>query len=134
MAEAALKWKVQTLREINAAPAGAQWMPTPGTAEADWFRDMKLDGYVEGTYGRVVEDMEKHLASVRKGDFAKLETGPEVFMGLHVTEKGKKLVEDYDAKNTWHGIWKRHHVAIWLWLFTILSALLIRYLTSLYFP
>jgi hypothetical protein len=51
MAEAPLKWKIETLREITAAPRDAQWEPSPGSQDLDWFIDMKKDGYVEGTWG-----------------------------------------------------------------------------------
>lgn len=33
MAEAPIKWKIETLRAIIAAPLHAQWIPTPGSQD-----------------------------------------------------------------------------------------------------
>jgi hypothetical protein len=132
MAEAPIKWKIKTLKEIIAAPLGASWIPTPGTQDMDWFIDMKKDGYVEGTWGRLV-DMEELKSSIRKATLPGLHSGKEVFSDLHVTTKGKQLVEDYEAKTTFRGIWKRYHLLIFGWIFGIASALVIKYLSDVFF-
>jgi len=65
MAEAPIKWKIKILKEINAASRSAHFVPTPDTKDTDWFIDMKKDGYVEGTWGRIV-DMRSTVPGVGK--------------------------------------------------------------------
>jgi len=97
MAEASIQWKVDTLREIMAAPLHARFVPKPDTEDAAWFIDMKKDGYVEGEWGREV-DMEAWNASVAKGTIPMPPTGGrEIYHNLHVTEKGKQFVRNHDA-------------------------------------
>lgn len=79
MAEASIQWKVDALRGIISAPLHSQWVPSPETQDLDWFIDMKKDGYVDGNLG-ICE-------------------GKQVFTELHVTEKGKRLVRDYEANH-----------------------------------
>jgi hypothetical protein len=98
MAEASIQWKVDTLRAIIAAPLHSRFVPNPGTEEMAWFIDMEKDGYVEGTWGREV-DMERWKDLMAKSQFPVLPTGEkEVCSFLHVTEKGKRFVRDYDAQ------------------------------------
>jgi hypothetical protein len=98
MAEAPAKWKIETLRQAIAAPLHARFAPTPDTEEMAWFIDMQKDGYIDGTWGREV-NMEEFTTSMAHNRIPLLPTGGrEVFSDLHVTEKGKKFVEDYDAR------------------------------------
>ncbi len=93
MAEASIEWKVDTLRAIMSAPLHARYAPRPDTEEMAWFLDMKNDGYVDGKWGREVD-----MANLQLNSFPMIPTGGrEVFSELHVTEKGKKLVRDYDV-------------------------------------
>ena len=131
MAEAPIKWKIELLREVAAAPLHAYWTPTPGTQEMDWFIDMKKDGYVEGTWGRLA-DMEELKSSILRGGLPSVPSGKEVFSDLHVTPRGKQLVEDYEAKTTIRGMWKRYHLLILGWISGIASALLVKYLSSFF--
>jgi hypothetical protein len=49
---------------------------------------------------------------------------------LSVPEKGKKLIEDYEAKTTIRGIWERYHIAILAWIFSIFAALIVGFLIA----
>jgi hypothetical protein len=72
-------------------------------------------------------------ADILRGIHAGFQGGQEVFSELHVTEKGKKLVEDYDSQNTFKGMWKRYHMLILGGILGIVTTLLATYLSHLYF-
>ena len=128
MAEAPIKWKIDLLRHIIPAPSTARFTPKPDSQEADWFWDMKKDGYVEGDWVTFVDPSKMQVNVITFHH-----EGPQGFAHLHVTEKGKKLVYDYDSQHTFSGIWKRYHVAILIWIATIVSAVVIECLRSFYF-
>jgi len=112
MAEAPIKWKVATLREFNSARTGGYWIPKPETQEEEWFLDIMKDGFIEAKHGYFSESPPK----VGMIDF--YQPPPNGFYDFHVTEKGKKLIEDYDAKMTFRGITNR-------WTFPSLKWILI---------
>jgi hypothetical protein len=59
-----------------------------------WFIDMKKDGYVEGEWGREID-----MGEIKPNQLPfSMTGGREVFSQLHVTEKGKKFVRDYDIQ------------------------------------
>lgn len=95
MAEAPLKWKIETLKQAIAAPLHARFAPTPNTEEMAWFIDMQKDGYIDGTWCREVNKEE--ITAMIQNRFPIPTGGREVFSDLHVSEKGKKFVRDYDA-------------------------------------
>ena len=75
------------------APLHSRFAPRPDTDEMAWFLDMKNDGYVSGEWGREVD-----MANLQLNSFPMIPTGGrEVFSDLHVTEKGKSFVRDYDS-------------------------------------
>lgn len=94
MAEAHITWKVQTLRAIINGPPNFRFYPKPNTEEAAWFMGMIKDGYVDGRWGREVNLEDMTPGRIPLGPM----TGPEVYCELHVTEKGKKLVYDFDCR------------------------------------
>ena len=60
-------------------------------------------------------------------------TVPNLIWDVHVLDKGRQLIEDYESQRTVAGIWKRYHLLIFGWILGIVSALVIVYLTRAYF-
>jgi hypothetical protein len=76
---------------------------------------------------------DKFGSMIVQGHLPDFSNSPEGFYDLHVTDKGKKLVEDYESRTTFRGMWRRYYLLIFGWIFGIVSALIIIYLTHAYF-
>jgi hypothetical protein len=125
--EAPKKEKVDMLRVFNSAKSGGHWIPKDDQ-ERDWFLDMMGDKLIEAKSGYFPES--PPVAGVI--DF--YQPPPNGFYDFHVTDKGKKLIDDYDARTTIKGIWKTYHIPILLGIFGILGAIITYYLIHAYFP
>ena len=95
------------------------WEPWPGKIKATgtfkdmiWIQDLERDGYIS--------------AKFRMG----LTNVPNMIWDVHVLDKGRHLIDDFDSQRTARGIWKRYHMGILTWAITVLTAILIGYLLS----
>jgi hypothetical protein len=81
MAEAPLEWKIKFLKDRMAHPdGGLLFAHGCDETEMRWIKDMQKDGLVEGEW-----------ASSGDG---------QVFHEFRVTEKGKKMIQDYESPKT----------------------------------
>jgi hypothetical protein len=110
MAEAPEKWKVEFVRQIIAAPGPVTCPVVHESQEWHWFLDMKRDGYVDGEPGTTKQPPLNVIS------FAPVI--PDCFVNVVATKAGKKLVEIYDSKMKFSGIFK-------FWSFPVLRWILI---------
>ena len=87
------------LKDILVSTEPIGFITEVGSQEYQWFVDMKRDGSVCGEYGYQcsVEDAIKQNRVIPTG-------GKSGFFDLHVPEKGKQFIRDYDAVWTIRGI------------------------------
>ncbi len=88
------------------------------TPEQDliWIQDLERDGYISAKFRIGVKNI------------------PNMIWDIHILDKGRQLIDDYESQRTVGGIWKRYHLLILGWILGILSALIIVYLSHVYFP
>ena len=114
MADASLDWKIGCLKTI-------QGMPSPECSfgegcnsdqELIWIQDLERDEYVTA-----------HICIGPKGI-------PNWIYDVHILDKGRQLIEDYESQRTVSGIWKRYHISILVWAITVLTTVLVGFLLS----
>jgi hypothetical protein len=91
-----LKWKAEFLKQIIASKTPMDFKDAP-QEEMNLVDGMLLNELI--------------WARVRRNE----KNAPTWFEQIKILEKGEKLVEDYEAKTTWRGIWGRHHFSILKW-------------------
>jgi len=125
MAEPPIRWKIKTLKEIRASPEGSAFLTKGGEKEYEWFLDMKRDGLVSGDFQKrfsgseVRNQIQEAMKQNSVIPIISPEGGITGFFNLHVPEKGKKFIEDYEAKTTIRGFWKTYHIWILRWILGI---------------
>jgi len=111
MAEASLDWKVECLRMIQTMPPTAAFDEdvTPQQSLI-WIQDLERDGYITAKFRMGIGNV------------------PNLIWDVHVFEKGKQMIADFEAQRTVSGIWKKYHINILKWAITVLTSMLIGYL------
>ena len=113
------------LRAFNSAKPGGHWIPNDAQ-DNDWFLDMMSDKLIEAKRG-YFSDVPPVVGVI---DF--YQPPPNGFYDFHVTDKGKEMIQDYDAKHTFRGIRGRYLlpalIRILLILLGVAGALLLAYL------
>lgn len=67
-----------------------------------------------------------------EGDKFADSTIPNLIWDVHVLEKGRQLIAEYESQKTLKGFWKKHYLKIGGLLVSIVIALIIAYLTHAY--
>ena len=111
MAEASLVWKVECLRKIQKMPPTGAFQEgvTPQDALL-WIQDLERDGFVTAKFRMGAGNV------------------PNLFWDVHVSEKGKQLIADFESQRTISGIWKKYYIDILKWAVTVLTSIVIGYL------
>jgi hypothetical protein len=111
MAEASLDWKIGCLRTIQTMPPAAAFEEGITPQETlIWVQDLERDGYITAKFRMGIENV------------------PNLIWNVHVLEKGKQLIADFESQRTVSGIWKKYHINILKWAITVLTSMLIGYL------
>jgi hypothetical protein len=84
------------------------------TQELIWIQDLERDAYISA-----------HICVGPKGT-------PNWIYDVHILDKGRQLIEDFDSQRTFRGLWKRHHFAILVGILSIGSAVIIAILLHIY--
>jgi hypothetical protein len=61
-----------------------------------------------------------------------LENIPNLIWDVHVLDKGRKLIEDFESQRTFAGIWGTYHLRIFDWLMGIIAGVVSAYLIQHY--
>ena len=114
MPEATRKWKVDFIRRVIATTPPVSISEGTSKDAMLWIQDMVSDRLLTATIQR-------------NGD-----TSPNLFHNLIATPAGKEMVKKYEADTTFSGMWREHHKAVLIWIFSNIGTLIAGFLIGRY--
>jgi len=92
------------------------------TSKEDLIRiqDLERDGFISAKF---------RMGYFEKGDKFADSSIPNLIWDVHVLEKGRQLIADFESQKTLKGFWKKHYLKIGALVVSIIVALIIAYLT-----
>jgi len=102
--------------------AGFQIGKTP-KQDLVWILDLERDGYISAKF---------RMGYYEEGDKFADSSIPNLIWDVHVVEKGRQLIAEFESKKTFQGFWSKHYLKIGGLIVTISIGLIIAYLTHAY--
>jgi hypothetical protein len=121
MIDSPLGWKIECLRTMQTMPHGSTFQKGT-TSKEDLIRiqDLERDGFILAKF---------RMGYFEEGDKFADSSIPNLIWDVHVLEKGRQLIADYESQKTLKGYWKKHYLKIGGLVVSIIVALIIAYLT-----